>query len=231
MIEKRLKNAVCIAVALICSSSYSEELSSLLARLRTLDGRNPIQATVHIEDRTSRTEDKDSKQLEKADLMISADANTLTLSVTGPMSNSRILREFSLLRAGELVHYAEPLARELTEAKLVEVRPVFYESLPCTRWRIESEQKESKFWMSSTTRKDIELWVDADGYPVAGSFKTQTRANVLLLKINSESARYQRYARCADRLVLVLDRNDTDVKTKVGNEKRTVTTTTDVKKN
>lgn len=83
--------------------------------------------------------------------------------------------------------------------------------------------------MSSTTRKDVELWVDADGYPVAASFKTQTKANVLLLKINSESTRYQRYARRADRLVVVLDRNDTDVKTKVGDEKRTVTTTVDVK--
>lgn len=231
MTKNPLKNAVCIAVALICSSSHGEELSSLFARLRTLNGRNPIQTTVHIEDRTSRTEDKDSKQLEKADLLISADANTLTLSVTGPMSNSRILREFSLLRAAELVHYAESLAHELTESKLVEVRPDSHQGLPCTRWRIESEKKESKLWMSSTTRKDIELWIDADGYPVAGSFKTQTRANVLLLKINSESARYQRYARCADRLVLVLDRNDTDVKTRVGDEKRTVTTTTDVKKN
>ena len=230
MATNHFKNMVCLLIGLITTASYGKELPDLVTRLQKLDGRNPIRATVHIEDRTSRTEDKDSKQLEKTDLMITADANTLTLSVTGPMSNTRVLREFSLLRAGELVHYAQPLARELTELKLVEARPDSHQGLSCTRWRMESEQKESKLWMSSTTRKDVELWIDADGYPVAGSFKTQAKANVLLLKINSESARYQRYTRWADRLVVVLDKNDTDVKTKVGDEKRTVTTTVDVEK-
>lgn len=231
MAQNSLTNVVCVAVALICAASDGKELPSLVARLQTLDGRNPIRATVHIEDRTTKTEDKDTKPLEKTDLMITADSNTLTLLVTGPMPDIRVLREFSLLRAAELVHYAQPLARELAELKLLEVRPDSHQGLSCTRWRMESEQKESKLWMSSTTRKDVELWIDADGYPVAASFKTQTKANVLLLKINSESVRYQRYARWKDRLVMVLDRNDTDVKTRVGDEKRTVTTTVDVRKN
>jgi len=230
MAQNRLTNLVCVAVALICAASDGKELSSLVAQLQKLDGRNPIRASVHIEDRISKTEDKDSKQLEKADLMITADANTLTLSVTSPMPDIRVLREFSLLRAAELVDYAQPLTRELAGLKLLEMRPDAHQGLSCTRWRMESEQKESKLWMSSTTRKDVELWVDADGYPVAASFKTRAKANVLLLKINSESVRYQRYARSADRLLLVLDRNDTDVKTKVGDEKRTVTTTLDAGK-
>jgi len=230
MAENRLTNVVCLAVGLICAVSDGKELPGLVARLRALDGRNPIRATVHIEDRTSRTEDKDSKPLEEADLTITADANTLTLSITGPMSSTRVLREFSLLRAAELVHYAQPLANELAELKLLEMRPDSHQGLSCTRWRMEFEKKESKLWMSSTARKDVELWVDADGYPIAASFKTQTKANVLLLKINSESVRYQRYARWADRLVMILDKNDSDVKTKVGDEKRTVTTTVDAGK-
>lgn len=230
MATNHFKNTVCLMIGLIAAASYGKELPDLVTRLQKLDGRNPIRAIVHIEDRTSRTEDKDAKPFEQTDLMITADANTLTLSITGPMSNTRILREFSLLRAGELVHYAQPLARELTELKVLEVRPDSHQGLSCTRWRMESEQKESKLWMSSTTRKDVELWIDADGYPVAGSFKTQAKANVLLLKINSEAVRYQRYARWADRLVMILDRNDTDVKTKVGDEKRTVTTTVDISK-
>lgn len=229
MAQNHFGGVIYVAVGLACAASYGQELPALVARLEKLDGRNPIRATVHIEDRTSRTQDKDSKPLEKAELLITADANTLSLTATGPISDTRVLREFSLLRAGELMHCGPALARELAELKLLERRPDSHQALSCTRWRLESEQKESKLWMSSTTRKDVELWVDADGYPVAASFKTQTKANVLLLKINSESTRYQRYARRADRLVVVLDRNDTDVKTKVGDEKRTVTTTVDVK--
>lgn len=230
MARNHFKGMVCVAVGLVCAASYGKELPNLVTRLQKLDGRNPIRAKVHIEDHTSRTEDKESKQIEKADLVIAADANTLSLSITGPIPDTRVLREFSLVRAAEIVHYAQPLARELAELKLLEMRLDSHQGLSCTRWRMESEKKESKLWMSSTTRKDVELWVDADGYPVAASFKTQTKANVLLLKINSESARYQRYARWADRLVVVLDRNDTDVKTKVGDEKRTVTTTVDADK-
>jgi hypothetical protein len=231
MATNHRKSMICLMVGLICAASYGEELPDLITRLQKLDGRNPIRAMVHIEAHTSKTEDKDAKPFEQTDLMITADANTLTLSVTNPLSDTRILREFSPLRAAELIHYGPPLARELSELKLLEKRSDSHQGLPCTRWRMESEKKESRLWMSSTTRRDVELWIDSDGYPVAGSFKTQAKANVLLLKINSESERYQRYARRADRLLLVLDRYDTDVKTRVGDEKRTVTTTVDVEKN
>ncbi|MGD8501799.1 MAG: hypothetical protein PVJ86_14195, partial [Phycisphaerales bacterium] len=93
-----------------------------------------------------------------------------------------------------------------------------------------SEKKESKFGMSATSRRDVELWIDADGYPVAASFKVQNKGRILLFKFTSESARQQRYERLGGRLVLVFDNNETDAKSKAGDEKRTVTTTVEVKR-
>jgi hypothetical protein len=228
---------VFIVVGLVCAAGYGEELPDLITRLQKLDGKDPIRGEVHIEDRTTSTQEKGSKQqekgskqLEKADLMVTADANALTLTVTGEVSNSRIFREFSLLRAGELVHYGPSLAREMDGLKLVEKLPDSYKGLSCTRWCLKSEKKESRFGMSSTRRRDVELWIDADGYPVAASFKIQNKGRMLLFKFTSESARQQRYERLGGRLVLVFDNNETDIKSKAGDEKRTVTTTIDVKK-
>jgi hypothetical protein len=59
----------------------------------------------------------------------------------------------------------------------------------------------------------------------------QTKGRMLLIEFNSDSAREQRYQRMGDRLVLVFDRNETDVKSKAGEQKRTITTTVDVKQN
>lgn len=231
MIPNYFKNMICIVVGLVCAASYGKELPDLVDRLQKLDGKDPIRGVVHIEDHTSGKKGKESRQPEKADLIITADANALTLKVTGDISNNRIFREFSLLRAGELMYYGPSLARELAGLKLVEKLPDSYEGLPCTQWRLESEEKQSKLGMSSTRRRDVELWIDADGYPVAALFKTQIKASVLLFKVSSESTRQQRYKRLGGRLILALDKNETDVKAKAGDEKRTVTTTVEVKKN
>ena len=52
---------------------------------------------------------------------------------------------------------------------------------------------------------------------------------MLLFKFSAGSTRSQRYERLANRLVLVLDKNETDVKSKAGAEKRTIATTLTVK--
>ena len=100
MIPNYFRNMICVVVGLVCATGYGQELPDLIARLQKFDGKEPIRGVVRIEDRTSETKDKESQQLEKADLIITSDANELTLKVTGDISNTRILREFSLLRAG-----------------------------------------------------------------------------------------------------------------------------------
>ena len=73
------------------------------------------------------------------------------------------------------------------------------------------------------------LWIDSDGYPIAGVFKTQAKGRMLLFKFSAASTRRQRYQRVGTRLVLVLDKNVTDVSSKAGKEKRTIITTVKVK--
>jgi hypothetical protein len=224
MATKSFRNII-FAVVVICGVSYSGKVEDLVARLEKLDGKDSIRVVVHIEDCVSKAEDEKDKLLEEADFVITADANTLTLSVVGKILNNRLFREFSLLRAGELVHYGLQLTSELDGLKLIENKPDVYRGVSCKRWRLKSERKESKFGISSTTLRDVELWIDAEGYPVAGSFKTQSKGRLLLIKFNSESAREQRYKRLGGRLVLVFDKNETDIKSKAGDQKRTITTT------
>ncbi len=231
MAPKSFRNIFFAVVGLICGVSYGGEVADLVARLEKLEGKDSIRAMVHIGDRVSKIQDEESKLLEKADFVIMADANSLTLTVAGKISNNRLFREFSMLRAGKLVQYGPNLANELDGLKLVESGPVVYQGVSCKRWRLKSQRKESKFGISSTTLRDVELWIDAEGYPIAGSFKAQTKGRLLLFKFNSETAREQRYQRLGGRLVLVFDRNETDVKSKAGDQKRTVTTKVEVKQN
>jgi len=229
MAPKSFRNLFFAVVGLICGVGYGGQVADMVARMEKLDGKDSIRAIVHISDSVSKVQDEKSKPLEKAVFVITADANSLTVTVAGKISNNRLFREFSILRAGELSQYGPNLARELDGLKLVENAPVVYRGISCNRWRLKSERKESKFGISSTTLRNVELWIDAEGYPVAGSFKTQIKGRMLLFKFNSESAREQRYKRLGGRLVLVFDKNQTDMKSKAGEQKRTITTTVEVK--
>lgn len=231
MVPKSFRKIFFVVVGLICGVGYGGEVADLVTRLEKLDGKDSIRAKVHIGDRVSKVLDEESKPLEKMGFVITADANALTFMVPGKISNNRLFRDFSLLRAGELAHYGPHLAREMDGLKLVENGPDEYRGVSCKRWRLKSELKKSKFGISSTTLRDVELWIDAEGYPIAGSFKAQTKGRMLLFKFNSESAREQRYQRLGGRLVLVFDRNETDVKSKAGEQKRIITTTVEVKQN
>ena len=229
MTGKHIRGAICVLIGLFCGLVDAAELTDLLARLEKLDGKGAICGAVHIEDRTSRKDDEAGKPLEKADFEIMADANTLSVTVVGEISDSRVFQEFSLLRAAELAHYAPRLARELEGLKLIENRAGSHEGVSCRHWRLKSEKKEKRFGISSTTVRDIELWIDADGYPLAGSFKNESKGRMLLFKFSAGSIRSQRYKRLGNRLVLVLDKSESDVKSKAGAEKRTITTTLTVK--
>jgi len=231
MAPKSFRNIFFVVFGLICGVGYGGQVAEMVAWLENLDGKDSIRAMVHIVDRVSKVQDEESKLLEEADFVITADANSLTLTVAGKIPDNRLFREFSILRAGQLAQYGPYLARELDGLELVENEPDVYRGVSCKRWRLKSERKESKFGISSTTLRNVELWIDAEGYPIAGSFKAQTKGRMLLFKFNSESMREQRYQRLGGRLVLVFDRNETDVKSKAGEQKRTVTTTVDVRQN
>ncbi|MCP4611955.1 MAG: hypothetical protein GY845_24910 [Planctomycetes bacterium] len=228
MALKSFRNIFFAVIVFICGVGYGGEVADLAARLEKLDGKDPVRAMVHIDDRVSKVLDEKSKLLEQMDFIIAADANALTLTFTDKISNNRLFRDFSLLRAGDLAHYSPHLASELDGLKLLENEPDVYQGISCRRWRLKSELKESKFGISSTTLRDVELWIDDEGYPLAGSFKTQVKGRMLLFKFNSETVRQQRYQRLGGRLVVVFDRTETDMKSKAGEQKRTITTTLEV---
>jgi hypothetical protein len=227
----------------ICVNGYGKESPDLLARLQKLDGRGSLQVSVHIQDNTKGQKDKKSQQFE-SDFKVQADANNITVTYQGDISkiaagaaaqnlspfdqasNSRVLHEFSLLRASEIINYGPILSENLKDMKLIDSRTDQLDGFSCTRLHLKSEQKRSQSGANVTVKLDTQLWIDGDGYPVAATFKTQANISMLLVfKFSTESERQQRYKRLADRLILTLDKNETDVKTDEGNTKRTVTTT------
>ena len=223
---------ICLVVGLICSSVSGEELTDLITRLQKIEANSPLRAVVHVEAYTPETEHKEgSRKLEKADLIIMSDPNTLTLCVKGDISNARVFGEFSLLRASELVHCGPSLARELAGLKLVKKFPDSQKGIPCTRWHLRSEEKQSQLGMSATLQRDVELWIDAEGYPIAASFKKQGEGKVLLFRQSRESTREQRYERCGGRLILVFDKQDDTIRqSESKGGKRIITTTVEVNK-
>ena len=230
MVHGRLRNMLLMAVGLFCHITYAAELPDLITRLEKLGAQNAVSLAVHVKDQRSRTEeDKDVKPIEEGDFAITASAKALTVTVAGDISDTRVFKEFSLLRAGTLAHYAPHLARDLAGLKLVEDRPDTQQGVACRRWRLTSEETQSKFGVKSTTQRDVELWLDAQGYPVRASFKTQITGRMLLFKFSSESTRHQRLKHVGNRLVLIFDENRTDTTSKAGQEKRTVTTTVEIR--
>jgi hypothetical protein len=232
MISNGFRNIIYFITGLVCTSSFGEELPDLINRLQKLEVNNPLQAVVHVEVRTPGTKDKEgAQQLENVDLTITSDVNILTLSVKGDIPHTKIFGEFSLLRANELVHYGPSLVRELDGLKPVKKLPDSHKGLSCTLWRLKSEEKRSQFGMSASVQRNVELWIDAEGYPVAGSFKKQGESKVLLFRQSRESTREQRYQRLGGRLILVFDKQDDVVRqsnSKGG--KRIITTTVEVNK-
>jgi hypothetical protein len=231
MVSNHFRNIVCIAVGLICAVSYGQELPDLIGKLEKLEGNGPFHGVVHIEDRTSNTKNQAPQKCDKADLQITAKANTLALTVSGKISNRSVLKGFSLLRASELVNYGPALARELAGMKLVERLPDSYQGVACTKWRLKSQEKKSKLGISATRRQDVELWIDPNGYPMAASFKMRSESRVFLMKAKYESAHEQRYKRLGGRLILVFDRRDETARQgKSKSDKRVITTTVEGKK-
>lgn len=232
MIHNRFWNTIGLVIGLLCASSYGEELTDLITQLQKIEANRPLCAVVHIEACTPETEPKEgSQKLEKADLIITSDPNALTLHVEGDISNAGVLGEFSLLRANELVHYGPSLARELAGLKLVKKSSDSLKGIPCVRWYLRAEEKQSHFGMSATLQRDVELWVDAEGYPIAASFKKQGEGKVLLFRQSRTSTREQRYERYGDRLILVFDKQDDTIRqSESKGGKRIVTTTLEVKK-
>ena len=230
MIPNYFRNMVYAVTVFICATSYGEGLPNLIARLQKMEGNEPVQAVVHIEDRTPRAGAKGTQQIENVDLIIAANTNTLTLTVIGKISNTAIFREFSLLRIGELLHYGSTLARKLAGLELVGRSPDSYEGISCIRWRLQSEEKQSKFGASTSKRQDAELWIDANGYPVAALFKIQGEGKVLFFKQSRKYTYEQRYKRLGDRLILVFDKIDETEKQGESDRIKRITTTVELKK-
>jgi hypothetical protein len=208
---------------------HGQDLPALVAKLKALRGKDAIRAAVLAEADRTVSESSELAESAKLRLSVASDANGLSLTALGEVADTRLSREFSLFRASEIVHYGPSLARELAGMELVESRPDSRGEVPCIRWRLQAEEKRSQSGAAATVHKETVIWIDADGYPLAASFKKRAEGRMLFFRMTRESAGEQDYKRCGDHLVLVRDRTeeaDGDGKSK--GVKRIVTTSTEI---
>jgi hypothetical protein len=201
-------------------------LPALTARLGGLGGKDTLRLTVVVEAGTTAEASKAAPASEKLHVSIAREPAGLGLTVADEVADTRLFREFSLFRASEILHWGPSLARELAGMELVESGAAAREGVPGTRWFLQADETRSQSGATAKIHRTVELWLDADGYPVAASFTTQARARMLLLKVTRESKREQRYQHVGDHLVLTFDRTeDTEGDGKSKEAKRTITTT------
>ena len=246
MVKENVKIIFVVILCFVCPVGFSEELQDMIETLNGLEGKDEILTTVRIENFTSTAKGKKTNKIE-SEFIVNADANTLSITHEGDISkitsdpnagssgfnddisDARNFQDFSLFRAAELVHYGPSLARELDGMRLVRKKSDKYQDAVCTLWELNSKEIQKTSGVKSTTNRDVKLWIDEEGYPVGGEFQTQVTAKIFLIfKINSETLRKQSYKRHGDRLVLTLDKNETDFETDEENMKQMVTTTVEI---
>ena len=246
MVKDNVKSIFFVILCFSCSVGFSDELQDLLETLNRLEGKDEIITIVRIENLISTAKGKKTNKIE-SEFVVNADVDTLSITYegdvseitsdpnagssgfSGDISDARNFQNFSLFRAAELIHYSPSLARELNGMKLTKKKSDKYQDVACTLWELNSKETQKTSGVKSTTKRDVKLWIDEEGYPVGGEFQTQMTAKIFLLfKINSETMRKQSYKRHGDRLVLTLDKNETDFETDEENMKQTVTTTVEI---
>ena len=238
-----------IVIVFVCSIANGSELSDLVTRLQKLEGKEKIQASVNIENYTSAMKGEKSNKI-KSDFIIRTEAQNISLKYSGEISkiasdpnagksayggdtsDTANFQQFNILRAIELMNYGPFLAREIEGMKVVKKSSEKYQGVSCTLLTLNSKETQKNSGIKATTKRDVKIWIDGEGYPIAGSFKTVVSARILLvLKISTESSREQRFTRKADHLVLSFDKNETELKTDEGNMKQIVTTKVEIKDN
>jgi hypothetical protein len=246
MARNNVKIILVVILCFSCSVSIGADLQDLIKTLNALEGKDKILTTVRIENITSTAKGKKSNEI-VSEFIVNADADTISVTYegdiseitsdpnagssgfNGDISNTRNFQDFSLFRAAELIHYGPSLARELDGMKLGKKKSDKYQNATCTLWELNSKETQKTSGVKSTTKRNVKLWIDEEGYPVGSEFKTQITAKIFLLfKFNSETVRKQSYKKYGDHLVLTLDKNETDLETDEENMKQTVTTTVSI---
>lgn len=230
MIKHSVEMMVGVIAASVCLPVHAQDLAGLTRKLRGMPGKDPICISVRVEASTATKDGQETANPKTTlDVRIESDANSFALAVPGRVPYNRLGREFSLLRASELTHYGPSLANELAGMELIDTRDDSLESVPCTRWHLQAEETRAQSGARAIVRKDVKLWIDADGYPMAASFKKQGESRLLLIKMTRKSSREQRYTRHGDRLVLVMDKTDeAEDRGKSKGARRVVTTTVEI---
>jgi len=248
MARDNVKSILVIILCFSCSVCLGAELQDLIKTLNALEGKDEVRTRIRIENLTSTAKGKNTNKVE-TEFLVNADADTLSVTYKGDISeitsdpnagssgfdgdisDARNFQNFSLFRAAELIHYGPTLARELKGMKLTKKKSDKYQNIACTLWELNSKETQKTSGVKSTTKREVKLWIDEEGYPVGGEFKTEVTAKIFLLfKINSETLRKQSYKKYGDRLVLTLNNNETDLETDEENMKQTVTTTVEIEK-
>ncbi|MGH8278046.1 MAG: hypothetical protein ACRETQ_00545 [Gammaproteobacteria bacterium] len=211
----RVFPAVCTAAGItaliLCASARADALGDLRAKLASLDGRAPIQATLTVETTTvSKKENAGKPQTAQARLELRAgdglsvhvDAATLqqaatelaaaTTNATHPTPALSLLRSsVDPVTLAELLSEGPHLLRKLSPATAATVTATTLWGKPAQELTVSLPAPKSSDIKLKDFSDSFSIWLDTGGVPLAASEQTQGKGCFLFLCMRvAESASY-----------------------------------------
>jgi hypothetical protein len=232
-------------LAIVAGPALGQDVARLRERLNGCWGNEPIQVAVRVEQRGGvkavSSPTAPAAPETAANFEIGAANNMLTVRLAedqvrqedpalrkakAPNAAADGLADVSLSRVAAFVNYGPALARALDGFRLEGRKPDACQGVPCTKWSLSQTENASAMGMSMKQSATWEIWMDAEGYPVAAERTEQTKTKALFVSTTSTSRTWCRFQRHGHRLVLVFEQ--TKGNHEVAGSQVSVTTTTTV---
>jgi hypothetical protein len=207
-------------LVLVSSSAFAEgsELDAVRTALAELKGSEPVQATLAVS-RWERVVGEKSKEASAgASFFVSASKTGVSLTANdallGPRPErkkdappdvlSNIVGGVDLARASRCLNHARPLLKLLETAEVLEDKEGTLGELPCRvlKLKLKTEQ-QSEGGAEATVERSLTLWLDAEHVPLAMESVEKGSGGFLVVRFESRQTSERKFARVADRLLLV----------------------------
>lgn len=220
-----LLRRIAFVLLLSGSTAWADGLGDLKAALQRLAGNDPVKGTMDLRLTRQTVEDKkpvtyrghatfsvDDGQkglkltFAKEDLLLAAGEGRAQMANPEKASPHRLgLREADALDVADLVNHADPLARYLDKAVLVEERREAWKGRPARVivLRVDPPLPQSQRRHLKKVDVNARIWIGEDGTPLALSYQATYSGSRFFISFKGSIQEERRFAVQGDRLVVL----------------------------
>ncbi len=213
---------------LFAAACHADALSDLHARLQAIKPTTPLSARIELRS-TGVTEDDGNQSTTERTALIEAthDATGIRMNWASTMLDKARLQKAAVLRdpdtpkpgalvgldanaALDLLDAAPDLLLALEGATLIESREDKFENKPSTLLTLKPRMSMAKKDIKRMKKFEYvaQLWLDADGWPVAMESQQHVKFSMMLMSFNTDTREKRLYGHTADRLFVTASSRD-----------------------